>query len=173
MERRGDGGHGIAVLTPAPDDGGPRGVRQLTELGYRVLEAEDVETALKVLESERVDLLFTDIVIPGGTSGDELAHMAQSRWPDIKILLTSGFPDNKIRGNDKLPNVRLPSKPYRRDDLARTIREVLEPIHKVVESEESVMIPSLAPDSALRGAGCGSLNIAVLPTATACATRVI
>jgi hypothetical protein len=48
-----------------------------------------------------------------------------------------------------------------------------EPIHKVVESEESVVIPSLAPESWLRGAECGSLNIAVLPTATACATQAI
>src|SRR5207245_2233806 len=51
--------------------------------------------------------------------------------------------------------------------------KALEPIHKVVESEESVVIPSPAPDSALRDAGCGSLNIAVLRTATACAARVI
>jgi hypothetical protein len=50
---------------------------------------------------------------------------------------------------------------------------ILEPIHKVVESEESVVIPSLAPESWVRGAECGKLNIAVLPTATACATPVI
>jgi hypothetical protein len=49
----------------------------------------------------------------------------------------------------------------------------LEPIHKVVESEESVVIPSLAPASLLRGAECGSLNTAVRPTAMACATRMI
>jgi hypothetical protein len=49
----------------------------------------------------------------------------------------------------------------------------LEPIHKVVESEESVVIPSLAPETLLRGAECGSPNTAVLLTATACATRVI
>ena len=52
-------------------------------------------------------------------------------------------------------------------------RADLEPIHKVVESEESVVIPSLAPASLLRGAECGSLNTAVLPTGMACATRVI
>src|SRR5580700_566137 len=50
---------------------------------------------------------------------------------------------------------------------------LLEPIHKVVESEESVVIPSLAPASLLRGAECGSLNTAVRPTAMACATRMI
>jgi PAS domain S-box-containing protein len=101
-------------------------VRQLKELGYRVLEAEDAHTALEMLENERVDLLFTDIVMPGGASGYELARMALSRWPGVKILLTSGFPDNKIYGNETSSNIRLLSKPYRRDDLGRIIREVLE-----------------------------------------------
>jgi len=101
-------------------------VRQLTELGYRVLEAEDAQTALRVLESERVDVLFTDVVMPGGTSGYELARTALSRWPAIKIVLTSGFPDNRTNGDANAPNLRLLSKPYRRDDLGRLIREVLD-----------------------------------------------
>jgi len=101
-------------------------VRQLTELGYRVLEAEDVQTALRVLESEPVDLLFTDIVLPGGTSGYELARTALSRWPAIKIVLTSGFPEQKIAGDANAPNLRLLSKPYRRDELGRILRDVLD-----------------------------------------------
>jgi PAS domain S-box-containing protein len=101
-------------------------VRQLGELGYRVIEAEDAQTALRVLESEPVDLLFTDIVMPGGSSGYDLAHAAQLRWPDLKVVLTSGFPEIKTNGNGAAPNLRLLSKPYRRDDLARAIREVLE-----------------------------------------------
>jgi CheY-like chemotaxis protein len=101
-------------------------VRQLTELGYRVLEAEDAQTALQVLESENVDLLFTDIVMPGGTSGYEIARTVQSRWPAIKVVLTSGFPENKINGSADAQNLRLLSKPYRRDDLGRLIREVLD-----------------------------------------------
>jgi len=103
-------------------------VRQLTELGYRVLEAENAQTALRVLESEPVDLLFTDIVMPGGTSGYELARTVLSRWPQIQIVLTSGFPENKINGdgdgNER--HLRLLSKPYRRDDLGRVIRDVLD-----------------------------------------------
>jgi CheY-like chemotaxis protein len=100
-------------------------VRQLTELGYRVLEAEDAQTALRVLESEPVDLLFTDIVMPGGTSGYEIAGRVLARWPRIKIVLTSGFPENRANG-DHTRGLRLLSKPYRRDDLGRIIREALD-----------------------------------------------
>jgi len=101
-------------------------VRQLTELGYRVLEAENVPEAIRVLESERVDLLLTDVVMPGGGSGYELARAAQSRWPRMKVVLTSGFPDLKINGNGNAPDIRLLSKPYRREDLARVIVDALE-----------------------------------------------
>jgi PAS domain S-box-containing protein len=101
-------------------------VRQLTELGYRVIEAEEAQMALRLLEREPVDLLFTDIVMPGGTSGYELARTALSRWPAIKIVLTSGFPENKINDDPNAPSLRLLSKPYRRDDLGRTIRDVLD-----------------------------------------------
>jgi nitrogen-specific signal transduction histidine kinase/CheY-like chemotaxis protein len=101
-------------------------VRQLTELGYRVLEADDAQTALRILESEPVDVLFTDIVLPGGTSGYEIARTVLSRWPAIKIVLTSGFPENRTNGDANPPNLRLLSKPYRRDDLGRLIREVLD-----------------------------------------------
>jgi signal transduction histidine kinase len=101
-------------------------VRQLTELGYRVIEAEDAQAALRVLESETVDLLFTDVVMPGGTSGYEIARTALTRWPAIKIVLTSGFPEYKLNGNGAAANLRLLSKPYRRDDLSRVVREVLD-----------------------------------------------
>ena len=101
-------------------------VRQLTELGYRSLEAEDAQTALRILESETIDLLFTDIVMPGGTSGYDIAGRVLARWPQIKVVLTSGFPEHKINGNGDEPKLRLLSKPYRRDDLSRIIREVLD-----------------------------------------------
>ncbi|MGC2414768.1 MAG: PAS domain S-box protein [Stellaceae bacterium] len=101
-------------------------VRQLTELGYRVLEAEDAASALHVLESDPVDLLFTDVVIPGGTSGYDIAHTALARWPAIKIILTSGFPEHRIAGDADAAKLRLLSKPYRRDDLGRMVREVLD-----------------------------------------------
>ncbi len=120
-------GSGETILA-VEDNGSLRRVvvRQLTELGYRVLEAEDAQTALRVLESETIDLLFTDVVMPGGTSGYEIARIALTRWPAIKIVLTSGFPEYKLNGNGAAANLRLLSKPYRRDDLSRVVREVLD-----------------------------------------------
>ena len=56
-------------------------VRQLNDLGYRVIEAQDGPTALKILENEPVDILFTDIMMPGGMSGYDLAKSAIARWP--------------------------------------------------------------------------------------------
>jgi CheY-like chemotaxis protein len=95
-------------------------------LGYRVREAEDAKTALRILESEEVDLLFTDIVMPGGTSGYEIAGRVLARWPQVKVVLTSGFPENRANGDPNARGLRLLSKPYRRDDLGRIIREALD-----------------------------------------------
>jgi CheY-like chemotaxis protein len=102
-------------------------VRQLRELGYRVTEAENAAAAMKVLEREPVDLLFTDVIMTGGASGIDLAREALARWPDLKVLVTSGFPETKLNGNGQsaVP-ARLLSKPYRKEDLARAIRETLE-----------------------------------------------
>ncbi len=120
-------GNGETVLA-VEDNASLRRVvaRQLTELGYRVLEAEDSQTALRILESEPVDLLFTDIVMPGGTSGYEIAGRVLARFPQIKVVLTSGFPENRANGDATSRGLRLLSKPYRRDDLGRIIREVLD-----------------------------------------------
>jgi PAS domain S-box-containing protein len=102
-------------------------VRQLNDLGYRVLEAKDGNAAVKILESEPVDLLFTDIKMPGGMDGYTLARNAVSRWSGLKVLLTSGFPETKLDGNDGAQvNMQLLTKPYRKDDLARALRNVLD-----------------------------------------------
>jgi len=88
---------------------------------------EDGPSALRILEAEPVDLLFTDIVMPGGISGYDLARTALSRWPAMKVVLTSGFPEVKLNGNGGPPvNLRLLVKPYRKADLARVLREVLD-----------------------------------------------
>jgi CheY-like chemotaxis protein len=109
-------------------------VRQLTQLGYRCLEATDGPSALKVLEAEPVDLLFTDVIMPGGMSGYELGAEARRRWPKIKLLLTSGFPEEKHNGNGNAGGnghsahgngVPLLTKPYRKDELATVLRDVL------------------------------------------------
>jgi CheY-like chemotaxis protein len=98
--------------------------RQLEALGYRVIEADQGAAALEVLGREPVDLLFSDVVMPGGIGGFELARTAISRWPELKVLLTSGFPEARLQDNgDAIAGVRLLSKPYRRDDLARALRD--------------------------------------------------
>lgn len=103
-------------------------LRQLADLGYRALEADSAAAALALLERERVDLLFTDIVMPGEIGGFELARQVLTRWPSIKVVLTSGFSETKINGNLGVmgASARLLSKPYRKEDLARLLREALE-----------------------------------------------
>jgi CheY-like chemotaxis protein len=101
--------------------------RQLEVLGYRVLEAGEAAAALEILTGDRIDLLFSDIVMPGGVSGFDLARSAIARWPHLKVLLTSGFPEARLNGSsDAIAGIRLLSKPYRRDDLARALRESLD-----------------------------------------------
>jgi PAS domain S-box-containing protein len=102
--------------------------RQLAELGYQVHQAEHAEAALAILASgERVDLLFTDVVMPGTMDGIDLARQATRLRRGLKVLLTSGFPG--MRGVDQhiadCP-FRLLNKPYRRDELARAARELLD-----------------------------------------------
>jgi len=102
-------------------------VRQLKEVGYRVIEAANGAQALDVLESERADLLFSDVVMPGTIDGFELARRVMARWPHMRVVLTSGFPEAKVNGNlgGLAASARLLSKPYRKEELARLLREVL------------------------------------------------
>jgi PAS domain S-box-containing protein len=101
--------------------------RQLTSLGYRVVEAERAVSALELLEREKVALLFSDVVMPGEMSGVELAQKAKMRWPKLKIVLTSGFPEARLDGGgDFLAGTRLLGKPYAKEDLALLLREVLD-----------------------------------------------
>jgi CheY-like chemotaxis protein len=101
--------------------------RQLRDLGYRIAECDGAAAALEILQTAPVDLLFTDIVMPGGLDGIELARLARERWPMLKIVLTSGFPQSRLDGNDALfGNTALLSKPYRREDLAAVLRAAFE-----------------------------------------------
>jgi PAS domain S-box-containing protein len=102
-------------------------VKQLSGLGFQVLEVDNAKRALELLALKgKVDLLFTDVVLPGDMDGCALAREVISRSPDLKVLLTSGFPGARLTDMQGLgTSVRLLSKPYRREDLARTVREVL------------------------------------------------
>jgi CheY-like chemotaxis protein len=100
-------------------------VRYFRELGYHVIEAKNAAEAMSCLESDAVDIMFTDVVMPGAVDGLELARQASDRWPDLRVILTSGFPQSKL--NDELSQNRfhLLSKPYRRGDLARILQDEL------------------------------------------------
>ncbi len=100
---------------------------QLLALGYRVIEAVDGPRALEVLRvHDDIDLLFTDVVMPGGMNGAQLASAALELRPGLRVLYTSGYTENAIVHHDRLDvGVQLLSKPYRSADLARKLREVL------------------------------------------------
>jgi signal transduction histidine kinase len=99
----------------------------LSELGYRVLDAPNGATALKILEAESVDLLFTDIVMPGGMDGRELAQAASRRWPKLKVLYTTGYTRNAIVHHGRLDaGVHMIGKPYLLTDLSAKLRELMD-----------------------------------------------
>jgi PAS domain S-box-containing protein len=102
--------------------------RQLHELGYQVIEAVDGPAALDILVGGApVDLLFSDVVMPGGLSGFDLAAKATELYPALKVLLVSGFAETAVR-NSAAPErqVELMSKPYRLRELAVRLRAVLD-----------------------------------------------
>ena len=103
-------------------------LKQLTDLGYRTLEAENAKAALKILAKHpEIDLLFTDIVMPGGMTGTELAREARRLYPRLKILLTSGYTARAMaNGFHDIEGLELLNKPFRKRDLAQRLRSVLE-----------------------------------------------
>ena len=100
----------------------------LSGLGYRVLTAGDGAAALAILRrGEAIDLLFTDVVMPGPLRSPDMARQAAQIQPGLAVLFTSGYTQDAIvRGGRLEPGVELLSKPYRREQLARKIRQVLD-----------------------------------------------
>ncbi|HEX5933315.1 MAG TPA: PAS domain S-box protein [Pseudorhizobium sp.] len=102
-------------------------VSRLTDLGYRVIEAENGAEALeKLRENPDVALLFTDIVMPGGMTGDELADIVRTERPQIKILFTSGYAEPEIAGREFASSGSWLKKPYTAKELAVRLRELLD-----------------------------------------------
>ena len=102
-------------------------VSLLRELGYRVLEAVDGPSALAVIEGDQaIDLLFSDIVMPGGMNGLELAQQARRRRPDLRVLHTSGYAEAAVARGSGVAADSLIGKPYRKEDLARKVRRALD-----------------------------------------------
>lgn len=97
-----------------------------------MLKADDAQSALAIVQSGvQIDLLFTDVVMPGTTRSTELAKLATRAQPDLKVLFTSGYTQNAIVHGGRLdPGVHLLSKPYSREQLALKIRRLLGPTRK-------------------------------------------
>jgi CheY-like chemotaxis protein len=118
------------IILVVEDDASVRklALRMLAGLGYRAWEAEDAAAALRILEGpERIDLLLTDVVLPGAMGGTALARLARERRPGLGVLYMSGYTANAIMHNGVLDEgVHLLTKPFGKQELARKLREVLE-----------------------------------------------
>ena len=110
-------------------------VRQLHDLGYRSVEAESGASALKlVAEGLSFDLLLTDVVMPGGMTGYQLADQLRRTRPDTRVLFTSGYTELARSADQLSRRDSLLSKPYRKQDLGRAVRRALDqPRHPVEE----------------------------------------
>lgn len=120
-------GEGELVLV-VEDDPPVRSVscRFLKRLGYEVIDAATAEEALAIMDAHRIDVLFTDVVLPGGTNGAQLARMAVERQGHIAVLFASGYTENAIIHHGRLDEgIELVEKPFTRDQLGRRVYKVL------------------------------------------------
>lgn len=125
-------------------------VAMLSDLGYNVLKARDADAGLAIIESGvPIDLLFTDVVMPGKLKSGELARKAKERRPELEVLFTSGYTENSIVHGGRLdPGVNLLSKPYARETLARKIRMLLDKAKdRAVQSKTPVSTEQAMPAS--------------------------
>ncbi|MBN3727896.1 PAS domain S-box protein [Burkholderia sp. Ac-20379] len=150
----------------------------LTGLGYDVLKANDAHQALAVIASGvRIDVLFTDVVMPGPLGSPEMARLAKRQLPALKVLFTSGYTRNAIVHGGRLdPGVELLSKPYSRQQLATKLRrmlsaggeggaeaevaEVAEPIAIEPIAVEPIAVEPIAIAPALNGAAVAAFDAA-------------
>ena len=102
---------------------------QLHGLGYKTVTAATGAAALALVEAgQAFDLVFTDVIMPGGMNGKELAEAIMRIRPDTQILYTSGYTDNAMIEHGRLaPDALLLTKPYRRSELAQMVRRALTP----------------------------------------------
>jgi PAS domain S-box-containing protein len=100
----------------------------LDELGYAVIEASDGPAGLKLLQSNiRIDLLITDVGLPGGMNGRQLADTARLNRPDLKVLFITGYAENAVVGNGHLePDMHVATKPFNLDKLAARIKAIID-----------------------------------------------
>jgi PAS domain S-box-containing protein len=99
----------------------------LTELGYSVIEASDSASGLRVLQSDvRIDLLITDVGLPGGLNGRQMADAAREKRPGLKVLFITGYAENAVIGSGRLhPGMHVLAKPFAMDQLASRIKSII------------------------------------------------
>jgi CheY-like chemotaxis protein len=122
--------HGTATILVVEDEPGVReiAVAILRSLGYRVLEAPDGDQGLLVFGTHagEIDMLLTDVVLPGNLRGRALAERITAVRPEVKVLFMSGYTENSIVHHGRLDDgVNLLGKPFKREQLARRVAEVL------------------------------------------------
>ena len=154
-----EGGTETVLVVEDDDDVRHTVVDLLTDLGYRVLTARDPQAGLNVIESGMaIDVMFTDVVMPGPVTSREMARRAQERMPGIAVLFTSGYTENSIVHGGRLDlGVELLSKPYTREALARRLRQVLANARQAQADRRdeapaplSLVTPAPAPSSSER-----------------------
>lgn len=160
---------GSETILVVEDDAGVRAAATdlLKELGYTVLKAESADEALALIDSgARPDLLFTDVVMPGAMNTRDFARRAQLLCPNLLVLFTSGYTQNAIVHNGRLDDdVFLLSKPYRRDDLARKVRSILDMAGRGIASTAPAVPPislASAPDAPERTPAARKLRVLVV-----------
>ena len=98
----------------------------LEELGYTAIEAADGAAGLKALRSGvAIDLLVTDVGLPGGITGRQLADAARALRPSLRVLFITGYAEKAVLNDDRMPGVRVLAKPFTLDVLAAQIRELV------------------------------------------------
>jgi CheY-like chemotaxis protein len=100
----------------------------LADLGYTAIEAEDGAAGLKVLNSDaRIDLLVTDVGLPGGMNGRQVADAARVVRPDLNVLFITGYAENAVLSHGHLdPGMHVMTKPFNMEALATRLRELIE-----------------------------------------------
>src|SRR5690606_27121820 len=114
-------GYGRILMVEDDAVVGPLVASTLEDLGYSVTRAANADEALEVLQAGAIDLLFTDIVMPGTMSGIDLAQEARRLHPDLPILLTTGYSEQIARDED----LKVLSKPYEISELASALKAEL------------------------------------------------
>ena len=120
-------GHETILVVEDDEDVAAVAAETLKELGYQVVTALNAAQALEILSGNQpVDLLFSDVIMPGGTNGAQLAVEARRIRPELKVLLTSGYTAAALSFEHGLPNdLNVVGKPYQREELAKKLRLVI------------------------------------------------